>query len=140
MTCEQAEGVADQLKGEGRFEEAADTWENIIAACGESAGRFSALGVCRWHAGDVPAGEAAFLRAVELDPERASAYANLASMTFMDGNIGKAEERAKDCIKVAEDVGMDGVKGGCERLLAKITVAKQTIEEQERLLKAHLAE
>ena len=78
MSCEDAENAADELKRQGRYvhrqlclftvnplclltvvprpadsyNEAIETWRNIIEACGESADRYTSLGVCMWMNGD----------------------------------------------------------------------------------------
>mmetsp|Transcript_29749 Transcript_29749/g.74815 ORF Transcript_29749/g.74815 Transcript_29749/m.74815 type:complete len:560 (-) Transcript_29749:36-1715(-) len=139
MTCEEAEDAADELKASGSFQEAADMWVSIIGACGDSAVRRSALGVCLLRDGQIEEAELAFVKALEMDPTRASDAANMASLTFSTGELQKADAWAQKCVAAAKSSGKDGILRACETILRKATDAIRIQSEQEKLLAHHEA-
>jgi len=137
MTCEEAEEAADLLKGQGEYAQAAAAWVSIIEACGESASRYSTLGVCQWSGGQLQEAEESFLAALRLDPSRATVVSNLASMQFMGGKFEEAAETAKKCLSLASEQDHLRLHTACSKLLTRCKDAQQMRTLQERNLAKH---
>ncbi len=83
-------GRALALMGCGRRDEGLTALERIVAKSPELAVAWAALGYIRLRQGDLPAAEAAFTRAIELDPQRVDALRNRGILRHRLGRVRQA--------------------------------------------------
>jgi tetratricopeptide (TPR) repeat protein len=91
---------AAKLAACGRLAEACDEYERAIGVQPENSRLHFHLGTCEWRLGRVQAG-ARFQRAVELDPQFATAYAAFASWQLQHGLVEAANESSRRGIEIA---------------------------------------
>jgi tetratricopeptide (TPR) repeat protein len=119
VTFEQAEGVYR----EGRYGEAATLFAAYAERKPENAWGQYMLGLAAWKAGDAERAEAAFGRALEIDPSHLKSWVNLARV-FLD--VGQADS-ALDCLGQAQT--LDSTSGEVYRLLGRARSETGQVED-----------
>jgi tetratricopeptide (TPR) repeat protein len=109
VTFEQAEGVYR----EGRYDEAAALFTAYAERKPDNAWGQYMLGLAAWKAGDPDGSEAAFKRALDIDPNHLKSWVNLARV-FLD--VGQPDS-ALDCLEQAQ--ALDSTSGEVYRLLGR---------------------
>ncbi len=93
-----------ELLRQGRDEEALTWLRTAVVLDPDLARAWINLGVARRRNRDLPGAEAAYRKALELDPEAVSAYQNLASLLRVRGGAG-ANDEADQLLALTEKVG-----------------------------------
>ncbi len=98
-----ASNLAEQLLGEGRYQEAIEAYRQAIAERPEDAALVEGAGEAYEKLGESGAARASFQRALELDPDNAEANFMLASTLVYEGATADAEASYRRAIALRPD-------------------------------------
>ena len=90
--------LADERLRQGRFDEAADSYQELLRLQPDCAGAWNNLGLALLHLGRTDAAELCFRQTVSLQPDLAEAYSNLGFVLVHLGRPEEAQDRLRRAV------------------------------------------